>query len=205
MSLIHYAIGKLAASRLGFALIKAYAFRTPHAHLYDKAEDGGQGPLYMGRWRVVDEGTLGGKLLKLLTGYESVRLHHIARPDHDRDLHNHPFDYRTFILDGFYSEVYEGPCSTLEEDQLGLHWQPIEAHRFVYRGQTATGSEDKFHRIDQVSVGGVWTLFCMTKNKDTWGFKVNGFLVDSVRYFIRNGHTREAIRGSQRNRSAWTD
>ena len=169
MSIIHYLVGKALSSRPGFAAVQAYAFRTPHKHLV-----GSDGSLYMGRWHVVDEGTLGGRLLKLFTGYESVRLHWIRRPDHDRHLHNHPFNYRTFVLKGLYSEIVEG------QDQ-----EPVEFNRFVYTGQTATGSGSKFHRIDQISQGGVWTLFFMTKNKDAWGFKVDNKFVERGEYFRR--------------------
>lgn len=192
MNPITWTFGKLAASRLGFALIKAYAFRTPHHHLIDL-----DGSLYMGRWRVVDEGTLGGRILAKLTGYHSVRLHHINRPDHDRDLHNHPFRYRTFILSGHYSEEYDeapaikwmgGPVKT------DADFAQVAGHRFVHRGQSATGNEYKWHRIDTISVGGVWTLFFMTENTERWGFRVNGKFVDSVRYFLRRGYDRDAIR-----------
>lgn len=179
-----YLIGKAVSQPLAFAILKAYAFRTPHAHLYDL-----DGSLYMGRWRVVDEGTLGGRILRAVTGYCSIRLHHINREDHDRDLHNHPFNYRTFICKGYYSEVYEDGEGVFADD----------GNRFIHQGQSATGGPNKFHRISLVSVGGVWTLFCMTKNTDHWGFKVKGKLVDSVRYFLRNGYTKETIRSAQTN------
>lgn len=177
-----YLIGKVVSRPLAFAIIKAYAFRTPHAHLYDL-----DGSLYMGRWRVVDEGTLGGRILSALTGFSSIRLHHINREDHDRDLHNHPFSYRTFILKGYYQEDYE------EGDGLFTN----DGTRFLHRGQSGVGAPDKFHSIRLVSNGGVWTLFCMSRNTDKWGFKVDGRLVDSLRYFIRNGYTRDAIRAAQ--------
>jgi hypothetical protein len=178
MTLTHRLFGKLVSSRIGFALLKAYAFRTPHAHLHDP-----DGTMYMGRWRVVDEGTLGGRILHKLTGYKSIRLHHIMRPDHDRDLHNHPFAYRTFIARGWYCEHYE-------EDGH-------RSYRGVWQGNTATGSHDKYHRISEVSGGGVWTLFCMTENHETWGFKVNGRFVEATRYLLRRGYPKDSIRGVQ--------
>lgn len=195
-------IGKLASSRIGFALIKAYAFRTPHVHLHDL-----DGSLYMGRWSIVDEfkrvngkdtteRTLGSRVLEKYTGYRSIRLHHICRPDHDRELHNHPFDYRTFILDACYAEEFEEPTKGLRQS-----WPPSMHHgyRWVHRGQTATGSATKYHRIDIVPKAGVWTLFCMSRNTNDWGFKVDGEHITSRRYFRMRGY------GTQHRSTGMTD
>jgi hypothetical protein len=177
-----WAAGRAMSSTLGFAIIKAYAFRTPHHHLKDL-----DGSDYMNRWRIVDEGTIGGRILEALTGYSSIRLHHICRPDQDRDLHNHPFEYRTFILRGHYSEVYQEP-NTINGEMTE------QGHRWVHTGGTATGGPGKRHRIDLVSNGGVWTFFMMSRNTERWGFFVNNKFVESTRYFIRRGYSRETIR-----------
>lgn len=190
--MIHAIIGKALSSKLGFALIKAYAIRHPHVHLHDL-----DGSLYMGRWSIVDENvriagretktrTKASVWLERLTGYRSIRLHHINREDHDRDLHNHPFSYRTFILDGHYSELYRNPG----EEQ--------ERYRFVHKGQTVTGHDQTFHRIDTVAVRGVWTLFCMSRNTDKWGFDVKGVFVRSARYFMMRGYTKVHRSGDTR-------
>lgn len=135
--------------------IKRRAFRTPHKHLADA-----QGKLYMGRWHLVDEAP--GKPRDLLFPESaprewSARLHHIAQPDHDRDLHNHPFQYRTFMLAGWYDEVYL--------DSIG-----VERTRRIGTGQTSY-SGGAFHRIARVSPGGAWTVFVMDKNQGEWGFR----------------------------------
>jgi hypothetical protein len=192
--LAHWLIGRALSSRIGFALVKAYAFRTPHVHLHDL-----DGTLYMGRWSVVDEfkrvggkdtkrRTLGSRLLEWTTGYRSIRLHHICRPDHDRDLHNHPFDYRTFILHGCYAEEYEEPAGGLTQT-----WPPtlVPGYRWVHRGGTATGSATKYHRIDVMPKDGVWTLFCMSRNTNAWGFKVDGQHVQSRTYFRMRGYGKQ--------------
>lgn len=173
--------GAALASRLGFFLLTTYAFRTPHRHLRDL-----DGSLYMGRWRVVDEGTLAGRLLEKLTGYASVRLHRIMRADHDRDLHNHPFDYRTFVVKGAYAEVFEEPSEHSPE------WR-AHGYRWIHAGGTETGNQDKYHRIDVVPKRGVWTLFFMTRNTGGWGFNVDGQHVDSTRYLLRKGYTRTHV------------
>lgn len=183
--------GAAISSRLGSKLLMAYAFRTPHRHLRDL-----DGELYMGRWRVVDEDTFGGWLLEKLTGFASVRLHRIMRPDNDRDLHNHPFYYRSFIVKGHYSEEFAEPgfCGdTSSYSTCDGHVSSPLSYRFVHKGQTVTGGIDKFHRIDDVSVGGVWTLFCMTRNGGEWGFNVAGKFVNSTRYLLRKGYTRSHV------------
>jgi hypothetical protein len=174
-------LGKLFASPLGWRVIHARSNRTPpHRHLHDL-----DGSLYMGRWRIIDEGTRAGRILERLTGYASVRLHLIMRADHDRELHNHPFRYRTFVLRGFYGERYAN----------GLF--AAEKHRILTPGDTATGSDTHFHRITAVSEGGVWTLFCMSRNQGEWGFNVGGKFMNSVRYLARKGYGRTQIEEAQ--------
>lgn len=201
MNIAHKIIGSIVSSSLGFALLKAYAFRTPHQHLYDKDS----GEMYMGRWRVVDEveeigyydcglewhevrkRTLGSRVLEYLTGYSSIRLHHINRKDHDRDLHSHPFDYRTFVCKGFYAEVYDDLVVKVSRvDNLMLRLGP-HGRRVIFAGDTQTGAAQKFHRISEVAPGGVWTLFCMTRNSNDWGFLVDDQFVLSRDYFKAKG------------------
>lgn len=177
---LHYLIGKAVSSRPGFALLKWYAFRTPHKHLYDL-----DGSLYMGRWRVVDEGTRGSKILAILTGYTHIRLHRICRADHDRELHNHPFDYRTYVAKGFYAEQYEEP------PPQRWAYETHHGYRFVHVGGTATGSHEKFHRIDLIPTEGVWTMFCMKADKGDWGFERDGEYIPSRVYFAQRGYVND--------------
>ncbi len=173
---------------LGYILSRALpvikAVAPPHVHLFDL-----DGSMYMGRWSVVDEfvrvngkdtqtRTRASRVLEWATGYTSIRLHWIRRADHDRDMHNHPFNYRTFILKGFYAEEYDTGHG-------------INGYRWVHRGQSATGSEDKFHRIDIVPTEGVWTLFCMTRNMNHWGFNHEGTFIKSTRYFRMRGYGKQ--------------
>jgi hypothetical protein len=83
-----------------------------------------------------------------------ARIHHIKRPDADRDLHDHPAGYRTFLLKGWY----------IEENILGQI-------AVIAAGETTSGSAERFHRIVDVSHGGVWSLFILGKNNpEPWGF-----------------------------------
>jgi hypothetical protein len=47
---------------------------------------------YMHRWLV-------------RTPWFTLRIHHILRSDNERDLHDHPFDFTSFIFKGSYTEV----------------------------------------------------------------------------------------------------
>lgn len=131
-----------------------FAFR--HKYLDISKKDGIP---YMGRWWVMPE--------ILLTKDENgdphpytwipfiARLHHIRSKDGDRDLHDHPADYRTIILRGWY----------VEEDIYGVRHKRIA-------GQTITARAQNFHTIVEISPGGVWTLFMLGKRINDWGFLV---------------------------------
>lgn len=158
-----------------------------HAHLYDV-----DGSMYMGRWRVIDKGTPESAQLLAETGYESVRLHHIMKPDHDRDLHSHPFHFKSHILEGWYDE--QGPGGIVVRRTAGTSCEtprscdPLDPFKAYY------------HRINEVSPGGVWTLFMMTPNTEQWWFevKVQDSLayVPAVKYLLRRGYSRESVRGA---------
>lgn len=89
----------------------------------------------------------------------SVRVHHILRRDLDRHPHNHPWNARTIILRGWYRE---------ERDD-GEHLRKA--------GDTVEIRADTFHRIVEVSEGGVWTLFITGPKLRSWGFRTEGSVV----------------------------
>lgn len=133
--------------------IIASAKRTPYFHIH-----GSDGTLYMARWWL-----LRGRPAQDAAPWWlrwcpiAIRIHHIARPDLDRDLHDHPIDFRTMVLRGWY----------IEEDIFG-------AMRLVSAGHTYRSVAERFHRIDEVSNGGVWTLFILGPRRNSWGFLVGG-------------------------------
>lgn len=131
------------------SLIIRIAKRHPYSHI-------GQ---YMGRWWLMPRWTL----KRMPTGEYmvrdwmpfSVRIHHIMKEDADPYLHDHPWNWRTIILDNGYQE----------EDVFGeLH---IRGPRFT-AGRTA----ETFHRIEYVAGLGAWTLFIMGRRRNKWGFLV---------------------------------
>lgn len=153
------------------------AQRTPYTHI--TSADGSS--LYMGRWWLFNpygRGALGEQTPARWPWLPSVRIHHICRADQDRDLHDHPWNARTIILRGWYREERHFdtlPCTD---------WQHINHHlirdgdEFYTLGRNAgyTGRLlfGQYHRISEVSPGGVWTLFITGRYRGTWGFKVNG-------------------------------
>lgn len=134
--------------------------QEPYQHIYS-ADGKSQ---YMGRWW-------------LLNPYEpvtyrprfnwlpwNIRLHHIMRPDADKHKHSHPWNARTIILKGWY----------IEERQVGTF-----RRRAGYTGRLMYG---EYHRIAEVSPGGVWTIFITGRKKGIWNFLVNGTEVPSAEY-----------------------
>lgn len=102
----------------------------------------------------------------------SIRIHHIMRPDADRDLHDHPWNARTVILRGWYTE----------QRLLNVGLPPGAAVEITgcidrMQGDTARLKHGEYHRIDEVSPGGVYTLFISGPYQGTWGFLVRGVKV----------------------------
>jgi hypothetical protein len=107
----------------------------------------------------------------------SIRIHHIMQPDQDRDLHDHPWNARTVILRGWYREErLERPYKTLWD------FTKQEVVHLRRTGDTAELSFGEYHRITEISEGGVWTLFITGKYRGTWGFLVNGIKVQWRKY-----------------------
>lgn len=103
----------------------------------------------------------------------SIRIHHIMLPDQDRDMHDHPWNARTIILRGWYKEC--------RRDQIA----DGKRYRMVLKrmeGDTATLKFGEFHRIEELSENGVWTMFITGKYRGTWGFLVNGVKVQWRKY-----------------------
>ncbi len=135
------------------------AQRTPYYPI--KSQDGQD--VYMGRWWLFnpygkdDQGEI---VPARWSWLPSIRIHHIMRPDNDRHHHDHPWNARTIVLRGWYLEERQ------EEGQLELY-----ARMPGYTGRLMFG---QYHRIADVSPGGVWTLFITGRKRGTWGFDVGG-------------------------------
>ncbi|WP_460093748.1 hypothetical protein [Pseudomonas sp. S2_B03] len=162
----------------------ARAKLTPYQHIM--SADGTE--MYMGRWWLFNPYSRQTHKPALWWCPWSFRIHHIMRPDEDRDLHDHPWNARTIILRGWYTEQRPASAEWKEKfksclipnpDPKLVDWATNDACEWIERdqGDTARLNHGEYHRIDQVSPGGVITLFITSKWRGDWGFLVNGVKV----------------------------
>lgn len=128
-------------------------------------------PRYMGRWWVFnaydndpDKPGTDRDAARKYPSLPSIRVHHILREDLANHPHDHPWDARTIILRGGYRER--------RSVRRSLGWTQVRHER--KRGDTVPIRFGEYHHIEQVSEGGVWTLFFTWRYCGTWGFLVNG-------------------------------
>ena len=92
----------------------------------------------------------------LKTPWFSVWIHGIYSADKDQYLHNHPWDYCSWVLKG----------SFIEKTDAGEN--KMTPGSFVNRDGSL------FHKIQSVIESPVYTLFIATQPKRDWGYMVNG-------------------------------
>ena len=117
--------------------------------------------LYMRRWKLFDHPAIGG-----------IYVHNILLGDQDRHLHDHPFNFTSFILRGSYTEV--------RRIKLGALWglaTPVIRKAFSVNRVT----HFTYHRIADVSPN-TWTLVFHGPRTKKWGFSVNGKFVEHTEY-----------------------
>lgn len=152
------------------------AKRTPYQHI--TSADGQH--VYMGRWWLFNAypGAYGDHPQpRHIPWLPSVRIHHICRADQDRDLHDHPWNARTIVLRGWYREERPFEQTTTREirshDGINLMYGGIRLNFDREVGYTGRLLFGQYHRISEVSEGGVWTLFITGRKRGTWGFMVD--------------------------------
>ena len=156
----------LARPRIAQAVIRR-AQRTPYRDIL--SPDGEQ--IYMRRWWLFNRYDLeGGARWSWLP---SIRVHHIMEPDHDRHLHDHPWNARTFILHGWYVEEVPADLELRRAFPIAFANGGSVA-KFREEGYTGRLLFGQYHRIEAVSPGGVFTVFVTWKYRGTWGFMVDG-------------------------------
>lgn len=145
------------------------AQKTPYQHIYHGDH------LYMGRWWLFNPYPWPEENRKNANWFPiSVRIHHICEPDTARDLHDHPWNARTIILKGGYTE-----------HRLEAVMPNGDALCKVYDrkpGDTAQIKFGEYHNIVALAEGGAWTLFISGKYRGTWGFLVKGVKVQWRKY-----------------------
>src|SRR5690606_15795435 len=129
------------------------SLERPYVHLGD----------YMQRWWLIAPPLRSGE-----PGYENrkwtnrlrwllpfyARIHVIRRADAGRDLHNHPFWFRSIILSGCYTEeLLDGSAIAYQEGDVNIK------------------GRDDYHRITDVWSGGAITLVVHGhRSARSWGF-----------------------------------
>lgn len=144
----------------------ALSKRTPYFDIYNEAD----GSLYMGRnwlmprWLLTPDSENAGALKAKAWLPMAIRLHHIARPDLDRDFHDHPWTFISLVLRGGYIE--RRPTSDVpnwlsdEEDGYYIKRRP---------GSFALRRYTQRHRIIHVEPDTV-TLVVVFRKRQSWGF-----------------------------------
>lgn len=102
----------------------------------------------------------------------TLRVHHFYRSDDDRNYHDHPWWFLTFILKGSYTDESE------------------KGHEVLRAGSFAFRRAEHRHTVRTT---GVWTLLVTGPEKRTWGFwvknKIGGMkFLRARRYFWKYGH-----------------
>ena len=129
------------------------AKRTPYTHIL--SPNGTEA--YMMRYWLFNPYPASGEAKRFGWGWlPSVRIHHILIKDQDRHHHDHPWNARTIVLQGGYTEERSG------------------THFMRKPGDTATLRFEEYHRINYVTNGGVYTMFITWKQRGDWGFNVDG-------------------------------
>jgi hypothetical protein len=90
----------------------------------------------------------------LSTPFGTLRVHKIMRSDKDRDLHDHPWDFTSFILWGRYLEVAPGGVQTYSVGSINRK-----------------RAEDR-HRLALAEP--VWTFVVTGPVRRKWGFYTDG-------------------------------
>ena len=140
------------------------AVKTPYTHIMSASGK----TCYMERYWLFNayrNDAQGNQLPARWRWLPSVRLHLIREPDRDRHLHDHPWNARTIILEGWYYELLSD-----------------ESTQVLERGQTKKILFNEYHRILAIKKPSVATLFFTWRYRGTWGFLVDGKKVPHREY-----------------------
>jgi hypothetical protein len=116
----------------------------------DEIGEPGRPPL-LTRWRVVQ------------TPLAALYVHRHHRPDGDRELHDHPWPFLSWIVRGGYEET------SYVATEIG----PVVATHYRPRWSWAYRRANDFHRISRVDPG-TWTVMLLGRRRRNWGFQVPG-------------------------------
>lgn len=103
----------------------------------------------------------------------AVYLHRFVGPDDNRDLHDHPFESKSLMLSGGYTEKIYDPLAgsnVLVSPDKHKRIKPILAYKIRRPFQLLRQHPDIFHSIEKVKRN-TWTLFLHgKKTRSEWSF-----------------------------------
>jgi hypothetical protein len=95
----------------------------------------------------------------LQTPWFAIYIHHILISDQDKDMHDHPWNFTSVILEGAYREVSSYPSNF---DKIYV--------RDYYSGDVIEHQAQDAHKITLVS-DEVWTLVFTSGRVREWGYQ----------------------------------
>lgn len=116
------------------------------------------------------------------TPWGTLRLHNILRSDDDRHLHDHPFDFTSFLLSGGYTE--ETPRG--EHPTGGFAWRPgfdrkdPRERRWWPRFSIVRKRAEQCHRL--ILDRPLWTFVISGLKRRAWGFHTEQGWIVHTRY-----------------------
>jgi hypothetical protein len=99
----------------------------------------------------------------------SLRIHHWLSSDDDRNFHDHPWWFLTFVIRGGYTDV--NPLGRERVGRWSVKFRPA-LHR---------------HTVE-VDTGGCWTILLCGPILRSWGFWVKEKFLKANKYFYQWGH-----------------
>lgn len=89
----------------------------------------------------------------------AIYIHQICRSDEDTEMHDHPWDFASVILEGSYREAARFPP----------HYETVRYQQF-YSGDVIEHKAEDVHKITLVSKE-VWTLVFTSGRDRYWGYR----------------------------------
>lgn len=104
------------------------------------------------------------RLYLIETPFGGIKLHRIVRPDHDRAMHDHPWDFLSIVLRGGYTEaIDDGTFVPTANVAAVFPWRRV-------RWASFHRAEDR-HRIVKLERNRpAWTLVLSGRKRRPWGF-----------------------------------
>ena len=126
------------------------------------------GELHFKRWRLIS------------TPWFSIYIHGIYKEDEDLHLHDHPWNYTSLILRGYFTERSMSYDVIKSDDSEWRNKRVSE--RVIGPFRLINRKAEQFHKILKLHSKAVYTLFFVGKRKREWGYDVNGKWIDHETY-----------------------